>query len=91
MLERSPEEGYMATCAAIGTTDYTDIASTLKVPAICVVGREDGSTPPELVGELAKLIPDARYQEIPGAAHLPCIEKPIETSEIIRAFIAQLK
>lgn len=91
MLERSPEDGYMATCAAIGMTDYTEIASTLPVPAICVVGKEDGSTPPEVVGEMAKLIPDARYQEIPGAAHLPCIEKPVETSEIIRAFIGQLK
>lgn len=90
MLERSPAEGYINTCAALRDTDYTEIAAHLSVPAICVVGEEDGSTPPELVGEMAKLIPNARYQPIPGAAHLPCIEKPIELSETIRAFIGTL-
>lgn len=90
MLERCPLEGYTGTCGAIRDTDYTDIALNLPVPAICVVGEEDGSTPPEVVGEMAKLIPNSRYQAIPGAAHLPCIEKPVELSEIIRAFIEQL-
>ncbi|SOE16440.1 3-oxoadipate enol-lactonase [Hoeflea halophila] len=90
MLERTPVEGYVGTCAAIRDTDFTDTSSKLVMPAICVVGTEDGSTPPALVGELARLIPGAMYQEIPGAAHLPCIEKPIELSETIKAFIERL-
>ncbi len=90
MLERTPVEGYVGTCAAIRDSDFTTSTSELKVPVICVVGTEDGSTPPALVGEMARLIPGAMYQEIPGAAHLPCIEKPIELSEIIKAFIERL-
>jgi 3-oxoadipate enol-lactonase len=39
---------------------------------------------------MARLIPGAMYQEIPGAAHLPCIEKPVELSEIIKAFTERL-
>ena len=90
MLERTPVEGYVGTCAAIRDSDFTQSSSELVVPTICVVGTEDGSTPPALVGELARLIPGAMYQEIPGAAHLPCIEKPIELSETIKAFIERL-
>ncbi|PHR24158.1 MAG: 3-oxoadipate enol-lactonase [Hoeflea sp.] len=90
MLERTPVEGYVGTCAAIRDSDFTQSSSELVVPTICVVGTEDGSTPPSLVGELARLIPGAMYQEIPGAAHLPCIEKPIELSETIKAFIERL-
>ncbi|MBW3096397.1 3-oxoadipate enol-lactonase [Pseudohoeflea coraliihabitans] len=90
MLERCPVPGYLGTCEAIRDTDFTAIAAGLAKPAICVVGAEDGSTPPEQVGGMAKLIPGARYQPIPGAAHLPCVEKPVELSEIIRAFVEQL-
>tara|TARA_R110002020_G_scaffold14054_2_gene49930 strand:+ start:436 stop:1233 length:798 start_codon:yes stop_codon:yes gene_type:complete len=90
MLERTPVQGYVGTCAAIRDADFTRSSAALTVPAICVVGSEDGSTPPQLVGELARLIPGAMYQEIPGAAHLPCIEKPVELTEIIKAFVDRL-
>jgi 3-oxoadipate enol-lactonase len=90
MLERTPVEGYVGTCAAIRDSDFTKSSSELVMPVICVVGTEDGSTPPSLVGEMARLIPGAMYQEIPGAAHLPCIEKPVELSEIIKAFTERL-
>lgn len=90
MLERTPVEGYAGTCAAIRDTDFTQSSSELSLPVICVVGTDDGSTPPSLVGELARLIPGAMYQEIPGSAHLPCIEKPVELSETIKAFIERL-
>ena len=90
MLERTPVEGYVGTCAAIRDSDFTQSSSALSVPAICVVGTEDGSTPPALVGELARLIPGAMYQEVPGAAHLPCIEKPVELTDIIKAFVERL-
>lgn len=90
MLERTPLEGYLGTCAAIRDSDFTQSSAALKLPTICVVGTEDGSTPPSLVGELARLIPGAMYQEVPGAAHLPCIEKPVELTDIIRAFVDRL-
>ncbi|KGF69007.1 3-oxoadipate enol-lactonase [Hoeflea sp. BAL378] len=90
MLERTPVQGYVGTCAAIRDADFTRSSAALTVPVLCVVGSEDGSTPPQLVGELARLIPGAMYQEIPGAAHLPCIEKPVELTEIIKAFVDRL-
>lgn len=87
MLERTPADGYASVCAAIRDTDFTQSSSQLAVPAICVVGTEDGSTPPSLVAELARLIPGAMYQEVPGAGHLPCIERAPELTQVIRAFV----
>ncbi len=86
MLCRTPVAGYVGTAAAIRDTDYTAQAAKIAVPTLCVVGEEDGATPPELVGELARLIPGARYQPIPACGHLPCIEQPVVLTDAIRAF-----
>ncbi|MBW8640628.1 3-oxoadipate enol-lactonase [Hoeflea sp. WL0058] len=91
MLVRTPQEGYVGTCAALRDADLTAEAEKISVPTICIVGEEDGSTPPDLVGAMAKLIPDAMYQPIPNAGHLPCIEQPIVLAEAIKAFVDEVK
>jgi 3-oxoadipate enol-lactonase len=88
MLVRQRPEGYIATCAAIRDADFTEAAARIAVPAICIVGDQDGSTPPDLVLSTAKLIPGCRYKVIKDAAHIPCVEQPEALSDIIRAFVA---
>jgi 3-oxoadipate enol-lactonase len=90
MLTRSPVAGYAGTCAALRDCDYTNEAKQIGVPTLCVVGDQDGSTPPELVLAMAKLIPAARYEVTGGAGHLPCIEQPETLVAVIRAFISGL-
>lgn len=90
MLVRQPALGYSGTCAAIRDADFTTTASKIAVPALCIVGREDGSTPPDLVKSLADLIPGSRFEIIEGAAHMPCIEAPAAHAALIRGFIEQL-
>ena len=87
MVERQPQAGYVATCEALRDADLRVDAPDIKVPTICVVGDQDGSTPPKTVLELARSIPDARYEVIQGAAHIPCVETPDYLVEIIRAFL----
>jgi 3-oxoadipate enol-lactonase len=87
MLVRQPVEGYLATCAAIRDADYTEAVKTIAVPTICIVGEQDGSTPPDLVRSMARLIPDARYEVIADSGHLPCVEQPEAFTAVIRAFI----
>lgn len=87
MLTRQPAAGYAATCAALRDADLTEAAARIAVPTICVVGDQDGSTPPELVLSTAKLIPNARYEVIKDAGHIPCVEQPEALTEVIRAFI----
>ncbi len=90
MLVRQPTFGYSGTCAAIRDADFTEQARKIAVPVLCIVGREDGSTSPELVKSLADLIPGSRYEIIEGAAHIPCVEAPAAHAALIRGFIEQL-
>lgn len=90
MLTRTPVEGYAGACAALRDADYTREAGLIGVPALCVVGDQDGSTPPDLVLAMAKAIPGANYEVIPDAGHLPCVEQPETLVAVMRAFISTL-
>lgn len=87
MLARQPNEGYAATCASIRDADYTDAAAHVALPTLCIVGDQDGSTPPDLVRKTAELIPGARFEIIKDAGHIPCVEQPEALSDLIRNFI----
>jgi len=86
MLTRTPAAGYAGTSSAIRDTDFTEQAKQIAVPTLCLVGEEDGATPPALVQEMAGLIPGARCEVISGAGHLPCIEQPDVVAELIETF-----
>jgi 3-oxoadipate enol-lactonase len=83
MLVRCPAHGYVGTCAAISDADLTADAAQITVPTLCIVGDQDGSTPPDLVRQTADLIPGARFEIIPEAGHIPCIEQPGKTAKLI--------
>lgn len=87
MLTRMPVEGYAGTCEAIRDADLTMAASSIEVPTLILVGSEDPSTPPDLVRGLCDLIPQAQFHLVPGAGHLPCVEKPVETAARIAEFL----
>ena len=89
MLIRSPQEGYLGTCMAIRDADYTDVAKALSVPVLCMVGSNDGSTPPDLVRSCHELVANSRFEIVDGPGHLPCIEKPQETADLIKKFLKQ--
>lgn len=86
MLVRQPVPGYVGTCAAIRDADFTEAAGRIAVPVLCVVGDQDGSTPPDLVRSTADLIPGARFEVIRGAGHIPCVEQPEALSSVLRRF-----
>ena len=69
---------------------YGDKAPSISVPVTCVVGDQDGATPPELVESTAKLIPGATFEVIKDAGHIPCAEQPAAVIAIIRAMISKI-
>ena len=86
MLSCTPLEGYLGVCSAIAGADFTDFAATAKVPLMAMAGDEDGSTPPELVQNTAKLY-GAEFHVIDNAGHLPCVEHPAQTAALILDFM----
>ncbi|MDQ2633439.1 MAG: 3-oxoadipate enol-lactonase [Pseudomonadota bacterium] len=90
MLVRQTVAGYAGSCAALRDADYTEPARRISVPTLCVVGDQDGSTPPDLVRETAALIPGARFEIVAGAGHIPCVEQPDALVSLVGGFIASL-
>ncbi|MEM7723521.1 MAG: 3-oxoadipate enol-lactonase [Pseudomonadota bacterium] len=90
MLETTPEEGYAGCAAAIAGTDFYSTTAALRLPALVIAGDHDGSTPPDLVKELADLIPGARYDLIRGAGHLPCVEQPDAFKTLLTGFLQDI-
>ena len=90
MFTRTPLEGYIGTGMAIRDADFTEKASSILVPTTCVVGEQDGATPPELVEGTAKLTPGAKFEVIKEAGHIHCAEQPDAVIRIIREMIDAL-
>ncbi len=89
MLVRQPIAGYIGTCTAIRDADFTENARSITAPTLCVVGDQDGSTPPELVEELSSLIRGSEFEIIKDAGHIPSIEQADALSIVMKKFIAK--
>ncbi|UXN03464.1 MULTISPECIES: 3-oxoadipate enol-lactonase [unclassified Bartonella] len=89
MLERTPKVAYCATCVALRDSDLREQTAKLSLPALVIAGAQDGSTPPELVKETARLIKGARFELIDACGHLPCIEQPQATIELLKSFLSE--
>lgn len=89
MLVRIPAHGYSGTCASIRDADLTMDAGKINVATLCVVGDQDGSTPPDLVRHTADLIPGARFEVITNAGHIPCIEQPAVLTRLIEEHLRE--
>lgn len=89
MFARQPCDGYVATCAAIREVDFDRTAANIQIPTLCIVGDQDGLTPPALVGEFARLIPSAGFSVISDCGHLLCVERPGAFVALVRQFLLQ--
>lgn len=83
----TPPDGYAGCCAAIRGTDFYATTATLRLPTLAIAGSEDGATPPDLVRETAGLIPGSRFELIPRAGHLPCVEDPAAYADLLISFL----
>lgn len=90
MLTRTPLEGYIATCTAIRDADLREAAQALAVKSLVVCGAEDKATPPELARGLAETLPNARFELIEQAGHLPGIEQPAALAAKINRFLSEI-
>ena len=90
MVETTPEEGYAGCAAAIAGTDFYTTTAALRLPVLAIAGDADGSTPPDLVREMADLVPGARFELIRGAGHLPCVERPDIYAALLTGFLREV-
>jgi magnesium chelatase accessory protein len=57
----------------------------VDLPVLLVVGASDRAVPPSDAREVARRLPDARIETVPGAGHLVHEEKPAEIAALVGA------
>ena len=68
-------EGFVATARALQDFNYLSALASMPPHTTLIVGDEDGVLP-EVMADLARSIPTSHLEVIPGAGHLPNVERP---------------
>jgi 3-oxoadipate enol-lactonase len=67
--------------------DIADRLGEVRAPTLVVVGEEDFDEMHAIGRRLAAEIPDARLETIPGAAHIPSLERPELFDPLVLSFL----
>ena len=86
-LRDADDAGYAACCDALAAYDLREELAGIGVPTLIVAGREDPATPPAHARLLADGIPGATLVEVPGAAHLANVERPVPVLAALQAHL----
>ncbi|MDV5146853.1 alpha/beta fold hydrolase [Streptomyces sp. SBC-4] len=70
--------------------DYRESLTTVAVPALVVVGRDDTYTPVADAEEMHALLPHSTLAVIERAAHLPNLERPEEFDSVLDSYLRSL-
>ena len=88
MVTRTPLEGYIGCCQAIAAADFRESTAQLQLPVCGIAGEQDAATPALVVEETTKLC-GGRFSLVEGAGHLPCVEQPSVTAQLVQDFVNQ--
>jgi pimeloyl-ACP methyl ester carboxylesterase len=79
--------GDLVSCRSV---DLSSSLNKIMAPTLVCVGDQDKFFTPGASRKLARNIPNARLECIPGAGHLLSLEKPDELDRLITAFMDSL-
>jgi 3-oxoadipate enol-lactonase len=78
---------FQTACNDMAALDVLDQLKNVATPALVMVGEQDEATPPEMSVALAKGLPDAKLQILPGCAHVPQLQDPEKFLAVLLPFI----
>jgi pimeloyl-ACP methyl ester carboxylesterase len=89
MMAATPVAGIVGALGAMrDRPDSTPMLPGLAgIPVLVIVGDEDEVTPPSQARAMADAIPGASLVVIRSAGHLPTMERPVETTDALLAFL----
>lgn len=68
-------------------SDSSAVLARITVPALVIVGEQDALMPPAGAQKLAAALPAGELAVIPGAGHVPSVERPVAAAEAMLAFL----
>ena len=92
MMAATPVAGIVGALSAMrDRPESTSLLAELGgLPTLVIVGDEDEVTPPAQAKAMADAIPGANLVVIRSAGHLAPLERPVETTDAILAFLGSL-
>ena len=69
---------------------YTQLITGVSCPTLVVAGDNDYFIPASFSKKIAAAIPGAKYVEVENGGHIPFIEKPEETANLVKSFLREL-
>jgi YbgC/YbaW family acyl-CoA thioester hydrolase len=92
MMAATPVAGIVGALGAMrDRPDSTPLLAELDgLPTLVLVGDEDEITPPAQARAMAEAIPGASLVVVRSAGHVPPVERPVETTDALLAFLAGL-
>lgn len=90
MLSSSPASLEADLLGMRARQDSTPLLPGFTAPALIVMGKDDVFIPLAEAEEMLRLLPSARLELIPDAAHLPNMEQPELYNQLVRDFIRSL-
>ena len=90
MIRSTSSFGYIGCAQAILGLDYLSKLKAITLPAIFIVGAQDGGTPPEAAQAMHKEVAGSQYVEIDPAAHVSNMENPVAFNKTLDDFLSGL-
>jgi 3-oxoadipate enol-lactonase len=87
MVAATPAEGYAGCCGVLEHADVRPVLGAVTAPTLVVSGALDPASPPDRGREIAAAISGARFEVVPDAAHLACLERPAAVSDLMLRFL----
>jgi pimeloyl-ACP methyl ester carboxylesterase len=92
MIEEQTADGIAAAVQVLmSRPDSTPLLSTIAVPTLVVVGREDALTPPAEMERMAAGIAGAAFVQIDEAGHLANLENPAPFNREVAGWLRRLR
>lgn len=88
MLRRGGTEGALALLKSREGVRVDERLEEIALPALVIHGTEDRIVPAAAAEELARRLPDAQLQLLPGLGHVPLLSAPARVAQLIEARFA---
>ncbi|MFJ1753478.1 alpha/beta fold hydrolase [Kitasatospora sp. NPDC088134] len=90
VMQRNAYEVQLAPEVEISPTPVEADLRDVTAPTLVYSGAHDLPDFRRIAADLAELLPNAEHRELPWAGHLPALERPAETAELVLAHLASV-
>ncbi|MGV9337329.1 alpha/beta fold hydrolase [Streptomyces sp. NPDC003688] len=90
MTGTDPEGAAASLRGRAARPDYRPLLTDLTTPTLVITGADDTYTPVADAEAMHRALTNSRLHVVPGAAHLPNLERPEEFNRVLGAFLEEV-